>query len=99
MRETSTIRYCDPEFEIICKNKYCKETHYYKDLRIANTISRKCVKCGFDDCWNMQVRSDYDFCCLDVPPKYIKKPFRDWACSFCTVKYVEGFSYKVERII
>ncbi len=37
LREASTIRYCDPEFEIICKKKGCNETHYYKDLRIANT--------------------------------------------------------------
>ena len=36
-KDASTIRYCDPEFEIICKKKGCNETHYYKDLRIANT--------------------------------------------------------------
>ena len=44
LRISSTIRYCDPEFEIICKKKGCNETHYYKDLRIANTIC-KCDEC------------------------------------------------------
>ena len=53
----STIRYCDPEFEIICKNKDCKETHYYKDLRIANTkcnkYQTKFINLKIDKLWEM----------------------------------------------
>ncbi len=30
-------KYCDPEFEMICRNDECKATHYYKELEISNT--------------------------------------------------------------
>lgn len=47
-----------------------------------NPKSRKCITCGTVDCDHQQTKDRYEYCCLDLPFRYIKNP---WTCKPCGI--------------
>ena len=46
-------------------------------------VYRRCVTCGHRHCNNMYYNGNYDYCCVDLPPRLITKPARKWLCRRC----------------
>jgi len=56
-------------------------------------MSYRCVVCNTQGCDQQRQKPGFDYCCLDLPPKYISKKVGKWLCISCADDQVKGASF------